>query len=397
LSKIHVVPDAINGRVSIETYIEGGESDVEVIISYGGRELVRELHHSFFRHTFDIALPEIHLWELGNGRLYDLDIKVGDDLVHSYFGLRSVSYEGKKFMLNGKSVFQNLVLDQGYYENGIYTAETEEELVRDIYLAMELGYNGARLHQKVFEPRFLYHCDKLGYMVWGEYPSWGFHDENVLMLGKFLEEWTEAIERDYNHPSIISWCPLNESWGNLSNRKRTRDPRIMEAVYWVTKSLDPSRPCIDTSGGQHGRYTDVFDVHTYLKIEEFEKQMKEIENEEPLNFLSLYAPDYAQEDLAYDHKLPINISEYGGIAYDKNGEGWGYTAVTNEDDFVDRFTNLVDLIKNSKNISGYCYTQLYDVEQEQNGLLYYNRESKFSKDAIQKIAAANRKTALIEN
>ena len=396
LSKLHCFPNLDNDTVDVITWIEGGKSDVEVIVSYEGRELTRSKEFVDYRYKFTIKLPEIHLWELGNGRLYDLTIKVGDDVVYSYFGFRSVAFDGYKFMLNGKSVFQNLVLDQGYYENGIYTAETEEELVRDILLGMELGFNGARLHQKLFEPRFLYHCDRLGYMVWGEYPSWGIDSELISGLGKFIEEWTEAIERDINHPSIVIWCPLNEMWGCLKDKTRTREMRFVEAVYYTTKVLDSSRPCVDTSGGHHGKYTDIFDIHTYMGLDVFAQEMNQIENNLPFTMSQLYAPMVAQEDIAYDGQAPIHISEYGGFTYDPSGNGWGYTSVKTEEEYVSRYEKHIDMMKESKKICGYCYTQLYDVEQEQNGILFYNRKQKFSNSGLNRIANANKKIAKIE-
>jgi beta-galactosidase/beta-glucuronidase len=143
-----------------------------------------------------IALEEIHLWEPGIGRLYDLELTFGEDRVHSYFGLRSLRLEGDKFLINGKSVFQRLVLDQGFYPDGIYTAPTDGALERDIDMSMELGFNGARLHEKVFEERFLYHCDRKGYLVWGEYPNWGLDHSDPKAIYSILPEWLEELERD---------------------------------------------------------------------------------------------------------------------------------------------------------------------------------------------------------
>ena len=134
---------------------------------------------------------------------------------------------------------------------------------QDIERGMELGFNGARLHQKVFEQRFLYECDRMGYMVWGEFPSWGVEYEKLDFLGRFISEWSETVEQYFNHPSIITWCPLNEAWSNLLDNRKVRDVRFVESVYMVTKTLDDTRPCVDTSGGYHGKYTDVFDFHCY--------------------------------------------------------------------------------------------------------------------------------------
>ena len=159
-----------------------------------------------------LKVDEIHLWEAGFGRLYDLELTFEQDTVHSYFGLRSLELSGNKFLLNGKSVFQRLILDQGFYPDGIYTAPSDEALQKDIDMCMELGCNGARLHEKVFEERFLYHCDRKGYLVWGEYPNWGLDHSDPAAIYSFMPEWLEELERDRNHPAIIGWCPFNETW-----------------------------------------------------------------------------------------------------------------------------------------------------------------------------------------
>ena len=189
-----------------------------------------------------IDLSELHLWEPGHGRLYDLKLTYGDDEVCSYFGMRSLRLDGMKFLINEKPVFQRLVLDQGYYQDGIYTAPTENDLEKDIKLSLNMGFNGARLHQKVFEPRFLYHCDKLGYIVWGEYGNWGIDTSDAMSVPTFLREWEEAVLRDFNHPSIVGWCPFNETW-DTCGRQQIND--LLEITYKTTKIMDETRPCID--------------------------------------------------------------------------------------------------------------------------------------------------------
>lgn len=202
-----------------------------------------------------LALSEKHLWEIGEGRLYDLILTFGDDSVKSYFGLRSVGFDGHRFLLNGKSVFQRLVLDQGFYPDGIYTAPSDGELAADVERAAAMGFNGARLHEKVFEERFLYHCDRMGYMVWGEYPNWGLDHTYADSIYSVLPEWLDEVERDFNHPSIIGWCPFNETW-DIDGRRQCDE--MIASVYRATKAADPTRPCIDTSGSVHVM-TDVYE------------------------------------------------------------------------------------------------------------------------------------------
>ena len=339
--------------------------------------------------TMQIKLDELHLWELGCGRLYDLALSFGEDRVKSYFGMRSVRLDGMKFMLNNKSVFQRLVLDQGFYPDGIYTAKTDHELKRDIEISMKVGFNGARLHEKIFEKRFLYHCDKAGYMVWGEHANWGMNYTDIIAAENFIGEWTEAVERDFNHPSIIGWCPFNETWEyaeiNLKNK-------LIEDVYKLTKQLDPTRLCIDTSGNFHIA-TDIFDVHDYEQdVEKFRACYSKISE-------GIVIDQIERRDHGSTQKYngePVLISEYGGIQWNDNDpDGWGYgSAPKTKEEFLERYKGLTEAILDNPNINGFCYTQLYDVEQEQNGLYTYLREEKFDPEVLK---AINQKKAAIED
>lgn len=342
---------------------------------------------------FKLTLTEKHLWEVGKGGLYDLKLKFGDDEVSSYFGLRDVRLDGMKFLINAKSVFQRLVLDQGFYKDGIYTAPSDEALINDINISTALGFNGARLHQKVFEPRFLYHCDRLGYIVWGEYANWGLDYSTPESVPAFLKEWGEAVERDFNHPSIIGWCPFNETW-NYHGRRQYNP--LLETVYDYTKTVDRTRPCIDTSGNFHVK-TDIYDVHDYsYDVEFFKKNYDRLESEGYL----------------YEHVLKLNpgrqkyggqpvfISEYGGIKWvsDKSIKSWGYGRdVKTPEEFAARYCGLTDAITGNSKMLGFCYTQLYDIEQEQNGLYTYEREKKFDDSVYAKIRVSNSRKAKIED
>ncbi len=179
------------------------------------------------------------------------------DSVHSYCGLRKITIEGNRFLINDRPIFQRLILDQGFCPDGIYTAPSDEALRRDIELSLAAGFNGARFHQKVFDPRTLYWADKLGYLVWGEFPSWGVNIENEEAVRRFVDEWHQVVRRDRNHPSIIGWCPLNETATN-EYVARLEDPLA------TTRTMDPTRPFLDSSGYTHFLPgTDVFDAHDY--------------------------------------------------------------------------------------------------------------------------------------
>lgn len=336
--------------------------------------------------TAHLDLKEAYLWEVGEGRLYDLELRFNEDKVDSYFGLRDVRLDGQKFLINGKSVFQRLVLDQGFYPDGIYTAPTEEAMIKDIQISIDVGFNGARLHEKIFEPRFLYHCDKMGYIVWGEYPNWGMDSSNPNILFSILPEWIEEIERDFNHPSIIGWCPFNETW-DYDGRKQHDE--TLAVVYNTTKALDRTRPCIDTSGNFHV-ITDIFDVHDY--------------EQDPKVFKEHYDKLMTEGELFDNHKKrqkytggPTFVSEYGGIRWSVNESeqnAWGYgDAPKNKYEFIERYKGLTDALLDNDQMFGFCYTQLYDVEQEQNGLYTYSRKPKFEASIFR---AINSRKAKIE-
>ena len=332
-----------------------------------------------------LDLKEEHLCEPGAGRLYDLTLSFGEDQVTSYFGLRSVRMEGMRFLLNGKSVFQRLVLDQGFYPDGIYTAPCEEALIRDIKLSMAAGFNGARLHQKAFEPRFLYHCDRLGYLVWGEHANWDLDVSDYAALHVFLPEWMEILERDFNHPAIVGWCPWNETWDVEGRRQRDEN---LAVTYLVTKQMDPTRPCIDTSGNYHVM-TDIFDLHDYdQNAETFRRRYQRFTRENVLEDNHGSRQTYGGQ--------PIFISEYGGIKWDVDGgiPGWGYgEGPGTEEAFIERYRGLTDTLLDNEKMFGFCYTQLYDVEQEKNGLYTYDRKPKFDMEIFRRI---NSRRAAIE-
>lgn len=377
-------PDAANGKLTVRAVVKG-QGRLTAIAGYNGKEVGRaSAVNNGDNADLTIELSEKHLWELGEGRLYDLKLLYGDDEVSSYFGLRSVAIDGYKFKLNDKTVFQRTVLDQGFYPDGIYTAPTEEALVNDIQISLDAGFNGARLHEKVFEPRFLYHCDKMGYMVWGEYANWGLDHTELHAVPTFLREWLEAIDRDFNHPAIIGWCPFNETW-DINDRKQNEE--VIEIVYRATKAIDTTRPCIDTSGNFHV-ITDIFDFHDYCQeVDKFEGYYELLEKEDII--MDQTARQESTKDRQkYKKGQAVFASEYGGIKWDveNNEEAWGYgNAPKTEEEFIERYKGLTNvLLKNSK-IMGFCYTQLYDLEQEKNGLYTYSRKPKFNMSIFREI------------
>ncbi|MEK4206335.1 MULTISPECIES: glycoside hydrolase family 2 protein [Paenibacillus] len=393
LSNLKVVADPDNGCVHLEMKVQGNVAGdtLSATALYGGKPVGdSSVIVSGPSIKLTIPLSEIHLWEVGNARLYDLKLSLHcqgreSDVVHSYFGLRTVRLDGMAFRINGKSLFQRLVLDQGFYPEGIYTAPTDEDLRRDIEISMGLGFNGARLHEKIFEPRYLYWADQLGYLVWGEHANWGLNITGADSLSHFLPEWLEGMQRDFNHPALIGWCPFNETWDRDGVKQHNA---VLQIVYDVTKRMDPTRPVIDTSGNFHVA-TDIFDLHDY--------------DQNPQTFRDRYEPmkhggqvfNTFPDRQTYEGQ-PYFISEYGGIWWNpqqKDEKSWGYgDRPTSEQMFIERYEGLTNVLLDHPLMFGFCYTQLYDVEQEVNGLYTYDRQPKFDPERIRRINA--RKAAI---
>lgn len=330
-------------------------------------------------------------WSPEDPFLYDLILEVKDksgqvlDHVQSYAGMRKVHIQGDRIFLNNKPYYLRLVLDQGFYPEGIWTAPSDAALKRDIELSMRAGFNGARLHQKVFEERFHYWADKLGYLTWGESSSWGIDMNNGAAARNFLIEWQEIIMRDRNHPSIIAWTPFNEAWGRGESLKR-----LLIDAYNLTHNLDSTRPVNDSSGGLHFN-TDLWTEHTY---EQNPVKMKELLALSEENEVWRRLPERSGEYRGQ----PYLIDEYGGIKWIPSPEqkyapdSWGYGEdPTTLEEFYTRLEALTDVILSLPHICGFCYTQLTDIEQEQNGIYNYNRTEKFDMKKIHSIISKARK------
>ena len=365
-----------NGQICIQALYEGKEMGSAVAEVCGGQFMLQ------------LKLNETHLWEPGQGRLYDLKIFFEKDRIKSYFGLRNVYLEGKKFKINGKTVFLRTVLDQGYYPDGIYTAVSDEMLKRDIDLSLAAGFNGARLHQKVFEKRFLYHCDKAGYMIWGEHGNWWMDYTDPVAAENFICEWTEILQRDFNSPALIGWCPFNETW---NYHEIDTKHRLIEAVYRNTKAMDHTRPCIAVSGNYHIDNMEIHDVHDYCgSLETFKDNYAHIGDGKINDQIAR-----KEGDIQPYKGQPIFVSEYGGFSWIEEGEdGWGYfDAPKSKEELLQRYTDYTNVLLDNPDIMGFCYTQLYDIEQEKNGLYTYTRQPKLD---MKKVKAVNERKAAIE-
>jgi len=331
-------------------------------------------------------------WSPENPRLHDVHLEVVDadgviDAVDSYFGMRKIEARSGQVMLNNRPLYQRLILDQGLFPEGGYTATSDDELRRDIELAKELGFNGARKHQKAEDPRWLYWADQLGFLVWAEMPS-GFRYSNAY-VSRVTTQWQEIIARDRNHPCIIAWTPVNESWGVPAVRG-TPDERMvsfLKAMYHLTKSVDPTRLVVSNDGWEHAE-TDLLTIHHYgdeARLRETFSDRETAVRSRPLH-RALFVPGCEYEG------QPIIVSEFGGIALqdapnesDESVPTWGFHTVPDGASLLARYRGFIQAATESAVVVGFCWTQLTDIQQEANGLLTADRKPKVDPAAIREV------------
>lgn len=326
-------------------------------------------------------------WTPENPRLFDAKITVyGEngitDCVDTYFGMRKVSIENGRFMLNNREYYQKLVLDQGYWEQSLLTAPGDEDFIKDIQLTKAMGFNGVRKHQKVEDPRYLYHADRLGLLVWGEIGAAYVYSREYAH--RIYSEWMEAVERDYNHPCIVAWTPLNESWGVQEIKVDRPQQAHCNALMYMTKSIDSTRVVMDNDGWEH-TCGDLLTIHDYSPSGE--KLKKHFESMESI--LTMTPGGRSMFADGYDYRgQPILVTEFGGVKYAPESDlarSWGYCEENDLGAYTKKYAELTRAILDSPLIQGYCYTQLTDVENEENGLLTYHRNVKIPLDTIRKI------------
>lgn len=393
--KIEVTSNAVGKKLRLTLNDESLDYCITQDICSKENYLAIDMYNNnIFKTAFHGSGPESICWSPENPRLFEYKVEIVDadfnviDTLYSYFGFREIKIQDGMTYLNNNPYYFKLVLDQGYWKSGLLTAPEDQSYIDDIKIAKDMGFNGCRKHQKVEDPRFLYWADKLGFLVWGEVSSSPVFTNKALKYAQ--TNWFEIIERDYNHPSIVAWVPLNESWGvPFINRSEKQKAHSM-SLYYQLKSLDDSRPVVNNDGWEMTK-TDICAIHNYNHgaIDEVEKQnyFSEVMSEKQKLLQSRPAgkPLYA-EGYDYEDGTPILITEFGGIAFDTNDpNGWGYTAVKSADELVMEYQRIIEVIGKSKAIFGYVYTQLYDVEQEINGFLTYDREPKCNPEEIKRI------------
>ena len=399
LASLKITPDLSDYSVRFDFSVNTPAEDVEVRfdISYAGEKIQSaSMAAHDCNNTVKICLPsekltyQVETWSPGNPALYDLEVTVSRggktvDKVGSYFALRDYTTKGDKILLNSRPFYARLLLDQGYWKESGLTPPDEEALIRDIELAKEMGFNGVRKHQKVEDERFFYYADILGFTVWCELPSNHWQSDETAM--QITDEWLKIVKQNYNHPSLVTWVIFNESWGVRNIIGNSAQSNLASGLYYLTKSIDTMRPVISNDGWEHA-LSDILTLHDYEQdgkklYSRYEKLAKitqgSSENEQPLPFADGY--EYRGQ--------PIVISEFGGTAYvrDEN-RGWGYgNGVSGDEEFLTRFGELVSAI-DRLGLSGFCYTQITDVQQEVNGLLYEDRTCKVP---IEEIAKRNKR------
>jgi beta-galactosidase/beta-glucuronidase len=413
LQRVQWTPHLERWEIGLEVVVGGvrGRDDLSlrVRLSCGSQVLADD--------TYQVIQAEVHrriafsdpgiddfrnelLWSPETPTLIDAHLQLWEgntlrDDVTSYTALRSVGLKQDRFMLNGRPYYLRLVLDQGYWPETLMTAPTDEALRRDVELAKEMGFNGVRKHQKIEDPRFLYWADRLGLLVWEEMPSaYRFTQQSVQRL---IREWTEVIERDYSHPCIVVWVPFNESWGVPDLAHKAAHQSCVQALYHLTRTLDPTRPVVGNDGWE-STATDLIGIHDY--------------DSQPARLAQRYAGGINLEELlsrrrpggrqlvvdGYSHRdKPFVLTEFGGIAHCSperaDPRDWGYCVQTSSEDLLRHYQALLEVVTRLDLFAGFCYTQLTDTFQEVNGLLRADRTAKIPLTAV---AAATRGDQFME-
>ncbi len=378
-------------------FSEAGDYFLELEITLKGVSLIKDRMQITSRRmkrrvwldsslTQDWNHHESYTWSPENPVLFDVSYRVIDaegrtqDAVKSYFAFRKISIVGGEIMLNNRPYYMKMLLDQGYWRKSLLTAPSDEAFKDDILNAKKMGFNGVRKHQKIEDPRFLYWADQLGFLVWGECPS--SYEYSDRAVRRHEQELADMIDRDYNHPCIIAWVPLNESWGVFEIADREDEQAHALSLYYLCKSLDQTRLVISNDGWMHTK-SDIISIHDY--IADHEELVERYDSVESIRThfpggRPLFARGYEY------HGEPFMVTEFGGISYcTDRTKGWGYSSAKDQDEFLQLYRGVVSAMLQSKHVKGFVYTQLTDVEQEINGLMTYDREFKVDPELIKAI------------
>jgi beta-galactosidase/beta-glucuronidase len=388
------IPSAATGSVTVNASVAGpaAGSALRVRLLLDDRVLADDrylLNGTTLSRTITLPRGDFR-WSPGNPRLIGAEVslvrdgEVVDD-VRSYFGLRDVGVKDGRFTINGERMFLRLVLAQGYWPESHLAAPSEDALRREAELIKELGFNGVRVHQKVEDPRFLYWCDRLGLVVWGEMAN--AYEYSVDGVARFTAEWLEVVRRDVSHPSVVTWVPVNESWGTPALFSDPRQRHFLESLYHLTHAVDGTRPVISNDGWEHAT-SDIWGVHDYSPAAEdltarygTEESVQRAVGRDWPGAHRVHLSDPVRGD------QPLMLTEFGGLSYTPAaGERWfGYRTVADADELLASYERLVSALVGSEEVTGYCYTQLTDTEQEVNGLLTEAREPKIDPAELRRV------------
>jgi beta-galactosidase/beta-glucuronidase len=406
IGRLAFTPNLARWEIGVEAWLEGDRRAplrLCVKLQHGATELAAD--------TYQIVNGEVHrgvalsdpgiddsrnelLWSPDAPTLLDVQLELwgerGEllDRAQSYLGLRSAAAQGDRFLLNGRPYLLRMVLDQGYWPEGGLTAPHDEALKRDVELARNMGFNGVRKHQKIEDPRYLYWADRLGVVIWEEMPSaYRFTRTSVQRLSR---EWTAVIHRDYSHPCIVSWVPINESWGVPNLPENPRERHYVQALYHLTKTLDATRPVIGNDGWESVA-TDIIGIHDYdhqpdriAKRYHAEEVLPRLFKRERPGGRLLVLEGHSHAD------LPLMLTEFGGTALSPSHSGtWGYSVCSTAEEFARQYERLLEVVRNLAVFAGFCYTQFADTYQEVNGLLGADRTPKVP---LHRLARATRGT-----
>ena len=404
IGRLAFTPNLARWEIGVQVWLDGTRrSDLRLAIKLRTADTVLATD------TYQIISGEVHrgislsdpgiddsrnelLWSPNSPNLIEAQLELwgerGELLeeVRSYLALRAVAVQGDRLLLNGRPYLLRMVLDQGYWPDGGLTAPDDAALRKDVELARTMGFNGVRKHQKIEDPRYLYWADRLGLAVWAEMPSaYRFTPQSVERLSR---EWTAVIQRDYSHPCIISWVPINESWGVPNLPDNPRERHYVQALYHLTRTLDPTRPVIGNDGWESVA-TDIIGIHDYddqpdriAKRYHADEVLPRLFKRERPGGRLLVLESEAHTD------LPLMLTEFGGIALARSEEGtWGYAICGTPEEFAQQYEQLLDVVRNLALLAGYCYTQFSDTYQEANGLLFADRQPKIPLERIARATA----------
>ena len=396
LTKWLVTPNIDNNSILTEYEVTGNATHLLTRISYKG-QLVKEtcvsLDGKYNKQQIFVkeedSIDEIHFWHPNHPNLYDVELilKNGNevvDKVDTYFGFRKVSIDKTNQTIYVKNIFfySKLILDQGYWKDTHLTAPSIDELKKDIILSKEMGFNGARKHQKIEDPYYYYYADKLGFVVWGELPS--AYEFNNTEMRNLMSQQQDVIEQLYNHPSIVAWVPLNESWGVRKMLTSKKQQDFARSMYYMTKAFDNTRIISSNDGWENITETDILAIHDYDAYgNNFEEKYKK-ENYDIMFPMWRKLIGFNEK---YDNQ-PVILTEFGGVSlkmFENSEKDWGYgQSEESVEDYLERLRSLFTNIYKCK-FAGFCYTQLTDVQQETNGILDENHNPKVDLKLIKEI------------